>query len=341
MSKCAICSAPMILIHPALQGYVTTSKYDVYECNNCALSCVYPLEEISEIYRWIYESGERVKGYERYWRLATVIHQSSNPAREICRNDAVYEFVLRTLREDPRKELKIAEIGSGLGYLTYCIRQSGYDATGFDVSDASVSRACSLFGPHYRVGRLEDHSTPEEYDYIICTEVLEHVSDPLALLASMKAVMSDHAKLLISTPDKNAFPRGTVWETESPPVHLWWFTRQSLRVLAERAGLSVDFVDTAGYVRPQFVKAKRPFSEPDREAVFGPDGFLLEASTRTHGVGGRVRAFVQESSLLEPVRRLRRRFQRALGFRPYSICAVMQVSHLNLKEPTVTDESKI
>jgi hypothetical protein len=48
---------------------------------------------------------------------------------------------------------------------------------------------------------------------------------------------------VLSTPDRDTYPEGTVWETEAPPVHLWWFSHRSIERLCAGLPVSLEFTD--------------------------------------------------------------------------------------------------
>ena len=98
------------------------------------------------------------------------------------------------------------------------------------------------------------HKNTQRYDCIILTEVIEHVPDPVEFLKAAASVLSPGGVLLVTTPNKTIAPLGTVWGTESPPVHLWWLSESSIRQIARRLGLLVKFGDFA----PMFGRRARP-----------------------------------------------------------------------------------
>jgi len=320
MPICLACGRKTILRAESFPGYVQGYTYDIYECPGCTLSTVSPCVEREEVYGWIYGWPTKVPGYSRYVQLADRVARSQQPDQEISRFDAVYEFVIRTIRKERPDGGRIAEIGSGLGSLTFSLRSAGYEAIGFDLSVPAVESASRNFGPFFRCDRIEDSISPGDVDIFVCTEVIEHVRDPLDLLLTIKGLMSQNSAILLTTPDKSAFPEGAVWETELPPIHLWWFTRDALEALASRAGLNISFVDVSRYFRPQFVRSRQ--ESLVRLPTFDACGKLLQ---RDEPARARITNLIQHSPMLSPARWARRAVQRARGARPYSICAVLRL----------------
>jgi hypothetical protein len=49
--------------------------------------------------------------------------------------------------------------------------------------------------------------------------------------------------LVLTTPNRTYYGYDQVWSTDLPPVHLWWFSRESIQRLAQRVGCTAEFVD--------------------------------------------------------------------------------------------------
>jgi SAM-dependent methyltransferase len=68
-------------------------------------------------------------------------------------------------------------------------------------------------------------------DAVLCTEVIEHVPDPGALVAESARVLKPGGALVLSAP--------FTWHLHDEPHDYWRFTEYGLRLLCERAGLRV------------------------------------------------------------------------------------------------------
>jgi SAM-dependent methyltransferase len=69
-------------------------------------------------------------------------------------------------------------------------------------------------------------------DAVLCTEVMEHVSDPAAMLAEIHRVLRPGGHLVITVP--------FTWQVHDEPYDYWRFTEYGLRLVLERAGLEVE-----------------------------------------------------------------------------------------------------
>lgn len=74
--------------------------------------------------------------------------------------------------------LKILDFGANWGYTVFQLRQSGFDADGYEIS---VPRA--KFASHLGIDLSSSlNFTPESFDVVLSSHVLEHVNDPLECL---------------------------------------------------------------------------------------------------------------------------------------------------------------
>ena len=77
-----------------------------------------------------------------------------------------------------------------------------------------------------------------EFDCVICTEVLEHCPDPVAVLAEMRRVLAPGGTAFVTTP----FMKGL----HDMPDDYFRYTPSALRLIAEGAGLEVESVEPRG-----------------------------------------------------------------------------------------------
>jgi SAM-dependent methyltransferase len=70
----------------------------------------------------------------------------------------------------------------------------------------------------------------ESFDCVICTEVIEHVTDPVAALAELRRVLVPGGRAWVTAP--------FVWEFHEEPYDFYRYTRHGLRSVLERAGFA-------------------------------------------------------------------------------------------------------
>ena len=248
---CILCNTSAQLVYEGMSGYVEGTKYDVYECLNCKTGFVDPMSNLKEEYDIIY-GNNTIDGTGYYHYLAYGVKKLRKPLSSLFNYSAIFWGVIKAVKDfNVKKGEKILEIGSGLGYLTYAFNKEGYDCEGLDYSDTATNFANNFYGARYKQGKIEEYSNnhKEIYDVVIATEVIEHVSDSNLFIENSLKVLKSGGKIILTTPIKDIHPDGTIWETETPPIHLWWFTEKGIESIAKKFNAQVSFVDFTDYTK--------------------------------------------------------------------------------------------
>jgi methionine biosynthesis protein MetW len=163
---------------------------------------------------------------------------------------------------------RVLDVGCATGYLAAELRARGCEVVGVEVDPAAAAHArrhCAAVV----VGDLESSPTRGEVeravadgvDVVLCADVLEHLRDPWAVLAWLRTLLRDdaEAKAIISVPNighwtarrellRGRFPYADFGLFDR--THLRFFTRDSARELAHRAGFAVRAELPAGAPLP-------------------------------------------------------------------------------------------
>jgi SAM-dependent methyltransferase len=282
---CALCEGEAICVYEGIVGYVEGTTYNVYECSVCNSSFVDPMSNLKEEYDIIYGGDETKDGsYDYYYYLAEGVKKLKNPLKDLANFTAVYWGVVKALRDNHIvKGAKVLEVGPGLGYFTYALRKSGYDCEGLEYSKTAVDFANNFFGKHYTEGTIEEYSKVDihkgKYDLVVATEVIEHVVDPKVFIENILEVLKPGGTIILTTPIKDIHPKGTIWETNPAPEHLWWFTEKGIESAAEAYHAKTSFVDFTEYTTHKIwsVHTGTAHSTPHTGPVVNKDGISLRA----------------------------------------------------------------
>jgi hypothetical protein len=84
-------------------------------------------------------------------------------------------------------------------------------------------------------------------------------------------------KILLTTPNRTFYGKNIVWETDRPPVHLWWFSEDSMKHIADKLNANVQFTDFTDYYkkRPTFIDIKTQRNIP-KQHIFNKDGEIIK-----------------------------------------------------------------
>jgi SAM-dependent methyltransferase len=279
---CGCCGSTCELIYSAHPGYRLATAYDLYHCRVCDTSQASPLTVDVEVYDAIYAQIEKIPGYERYVGYARSLPTERCALDHLASLEDVYWAIREQLRSRPEKpqELRVLDAGSGQGHLAYALARAGYDVHGVDVSEVAVAQATTRFGELFEHADVREFARTRRatFDVVTMTEVIEHVPNVSALVSSVLELLRPGGELLVTTPNKTSFAANAVWGTENPPVHLWWFSENSMTALGGRLGSDVRFVDFGKFnlaegASDRFIEGRR-----QRELPFFPP--VLDASSR-------------------------------------------------------------
>ena len=156
------------------------------------------------------------------------------------------------------------DVGCGGGLLSEALARAGAQVTGIDLAPgmievARLHAAASGLAVDYRIAAAEElaRSSAQGFEVVTCMEMLEHVPDPAATVASLAALLRPGGALFVSTLNRNLrsfltaivggeyllrlLPRGThEYERLIRPAELARWARAAGLTLRAMAGLSLN-----------------------------------------------------------------------------------------------------
>ena len=250
---CLLCSKSANLTCDDFPGYQEFDKFKIYHCSNCNTAYSLPRVNTSSLYNKIYSEGRLAPGYNRYWEYADFVKKVDKPIQYLSNVESTYWAVYKVLSQDKRKkeDIKILEVGSGIGYLTYSLRTEGYNIIGLDVSQIAVSNAVEKFGQYYLCEDVFEFAknNPNSFDFVILTEVIEHVDNPVSFIETILKLLNPSGKAIVTTPNKSFYPENIIWASDLPPVHYWWFSEDSMKFIARKFDYQVSFLVFSEYYK--------------------------------------------------------------------------------------------
>ena len=132
-----------------------------------------------------------------------------NPIRiKFIKEKLIYHFKLDSNKQNPLEKLRILDIGSGGGLLCEPLYRLGANLTGIDASNKNIEVA-KLHAKEMDLNIKYIHSSPEninlknEFDVILCMEVVEHVSNINLFIQKFSRLVKKNGIIFISTINKN------------------------------------------------------------------------------------------------------------------------------------------
>ena len=138
---------------------------------------------------------------------------------------------------------RVLDVGCGKGELALALREKGFECTGIDIKAREIAHLQANFPQvAWRCASTADLADlPGRFDVLTMYHVLEHVPDPRAVLASLKALANPGALIVIEVPNVGGWEakiKGPRWHYYKVD-HLNYFRIRDLRVLASDLGLAV------------------------------------------------------------------------------------------------------
>jgi len=146
-------------------------------------------------------------------------------------------------------QTRLLELGCGQGEFSNELKERHPDLqlVGIDLSHTGVGIAQGRVpsGAFFQQDLLQPIAIPQQYrgwaTHAVCSEVLEHLDDPLTALRNVRSCLAPGARLVITV------PAGPISAFDEHIGHRRHFTLEGLRQLLINAGLEVESLNGAGF----------------------------------------------------------------------------------------------
>ncbi len=239
----------------------------IRRCGHCRLRFVSPLGN----YR-----GEN-ETEEYFLKEYLPIHEN-NRETSIAERRSHLELIQRTFPLPPNP--KLLDVGCALGFMLREARTAGWEAVGVETSEFAARYAREYSGCEVHRGNLQQigfHS--QSFDVVTLMDVIEHVPEPLDLVAEIRRVLRPNGVLFIVTPNfRSFFARlyGPNAYGIGPEEHLTYFERSTLFSLLQFTGYRNITCLTKDVYAENLRRLFRKSSDhvPEIKARFGRDSRL-------------------------------------------------------------------
>lgn len=253
----------------SFRRYRRIDEWQIAQCSHCQLAFLNPRPTATEV--------EKV--LEVYCGYPPMPTDSAEKQRLI----ALEEYRLAPLLQF-RKTGTLLDVGFGSGFFMALAQGQGWTVMGTEITPRCVKYAREELGLTVYPGDLSELNTPHSFDVISIHHVLEHVSDPLALVQAAKALLHKNGLLYISVPNHQCFDarvQGLKWEGWSLPWHFYHYTPTTLRRLLERCGLrilDVDYARSEELNKPWIIRLRRHLPDKWLQHIFYGTNLMMIAS---------------------------------------------------------------
>lgn len=205
---------------------------DISACQDCGLVYAGPLRLTRE------ETWSRYSD-TYFWGEYLPANGITGEKIDLSLYDAKYGRMLALLQ--PYRRLgTLVEIGCGAGLFLKAAERAGWAVSGLEVMTAGVEFARTRLGLNVMATAVEEAELPEEgYDVVALLEVIEHLSNPQAMLRRALTLLRPGGCLAMTTPNVESLSRyflGTTWSVFNPAEHLYYFSERTLTAMLSAAG---------------------------------------------------------------------------------------------------------
>ena len=143
---------------------------------------------------------------------------------------------------------RLLEIGCYTGFFLKAAEETGWKVAGIEPSEWASRYARETLHLSVTTGLFEETDfPPESFDAIVAFQVLEHVADPRTFLMRLSRLLVPGGLLVVEVPDIGSMAARLLtkrwWMLK--PVHLYYFSRQTLARSLQETGFRVVWQGTA------------------------------------------------------------------------------------------------
>ncbi len=253
--NCYLCSTPGAPLYEGLKDrlFGAPGEWNMKKCINpeCGLVWLDPMpleEDIGKAYQSYYTHHTN-HFHDTNGRSSTSLRRM---LRLVLRG--AYKVMLRAtpihygrkkpslMYLDKNKPGRLLDIGCGDGWRAAQLRKLGWEVEGQEVDPIAAEYARSRHNIPIHLGTLEALELPSaKFDAVVMSHVLEHVHDPVALMAECHRILKPSGTLVATTPNVESYGHkyfGPYWRGLEPPRHLHVFSNKTLKRIALEAGFT-------------------------------------------------------------------------------------------------------
>jgi 2-polyprenyl-3-methyl-5-hydroxy-6-metoxy-1,4-benzoquinol methylase len=133
---------------------------------------------------------------------------------------------------------KLLDIGPNIGTCLTLARDRGWDSYGIEINDDAARYCREQRRLNVISGALDEHTyAANSFDVVLMGDVIEHLGDPLALMAIVQRILKPGGVVIISTPNVAGWAARLM--QIKPEEHLYYFAPDTIAALLRKVGLEV------------------------------------------------------------------------------------------------------
>lgn len=234
--KCLVCDSTLHFYCNAYDSEYVTSD-DIFEyakCDKCeTISIIQDIKDLNSIYPKNYYSFSKDAGKSILNKIKDFIEVK------------MFKGIVDKLYGN---DLSVLDVGGGTGWVLNSLKKATNRFKYFNIVDIDENAESTAISNGYSFfkGKIEDYKPRNKFDLIIMLNLIEHVSDPVLVLNSIKDMTKKNGLIVIKTPNNDSLDARIFkkynWGGLHAPRHFNVFSKKSIEILAEKIGLKVESI---------------------------------------------------------------------------------------------------
>ncbi|KAF5431163.1 2-polyprenyl-3-methyl-5-hydroxy-6-metoxy-1,4-benzoquinol methylase [Candidatus Methanophagaceae archaeon] len=172
------------------------------------------------------------------------------------RGKEIYQYLKNNLKID-LINLKVLEVGTGVGGILYAFKEKGNEVYGCDLGSEYIAFGRDKYNLNLQIGTIEDIDASWTPDIVIYSHVLEHILNPMRELSKLKSIVDDNSYIYIEVPALRYIKKycgGNLlcWVQNA---HVYYFTLKTLRNIMKKTGYDIVTGDEISNIHSIFKKS--------------------------------------------------------------------------------------
>jgi 2-polyprenyl-3-methyl-5-hydroxy-6-metoxy-1,4-benzoquinol methylase len=226
---CPVCGARGgKTIYAEARDPITLDSFQVIECFACGVAYTSPRPSSLDKYY-----PQRYRGYGGFVTRVLSALYSLRVSRWACLN---------------HEGNSVLEVGCGPGLMLATFHRRGWRTLGIERNEAVAEKARRALGVEIVATPVEALPADARFDLIIMFQLLEHISEPVALLRECAKRLAPGGHLITNVPNFSSWQSrfaGPMWLHLDVPRHLAHFTPKTLATTLAQAGLKLSTLSFA------------------------------------------------------------------------------------------------
>jgi len=222
---------------------VTTYRREICRCKVCGHCISIHDWNMDNLYKGEYAQvkypGDTLR--QTFERLITLQEEQSDNADRVKR---ILAFAIARFSGLPATQMPaVLDIGSGVCVFLHRMKQVGWQCTALDPDPRAAAHARDVVGVTALCGDFLSSEGLGRYHLLTFNKVLEHVADPVSMLAKAREHLVSGGFVYVELPDAEEASKEGSTRSEFFIEHRHVFSLTSFGLLAMRAGFTVNTIE--------------------------------------------------------------------------------------------------